>query len=129
MAWKTLVPVVVRLAEPWISIQRSGKMTWSMELHRRMGEPGAIELLYDSARERIGIRPATNGDGITLPEGKREWMARTTLRVAGLIDKLELPISMRPACETDGIWAISVKPDDELLGDDRPRRSRKAEGE
>ena len=118
MSWKKLQPVTVwRTSEPWIGVQKSGKLTWSKEIDVLMGSPAEVELYYDAGHVRLGLKPAANGGGIKVHKEGRSFAGRPMLKAAGIWDRLELPIRQCPAKLDDvsGIWAISIKPEAELL--------------
>jgi hypothetical protein len=43
---------------PAVSVQRSGALALNAAAYRELGEPDHVELLYDRARELVGIRRA-----------------------------------------------------------------------
>jgi hypothetical protein len=95
-----------------MSLQETGKLCWTKALHRLMGNPERVEVLWDPVKWRIGIRPAEDGEGFAAGGGRRYVGVCASMKAAGCWDRLELPIRGRPALQDEeGIWAISVKPE------------------
>lgn len=113
MAWKTLKPMASRFATPAISINSGGKLSWTKVVAEAMGHPEQVEVLYDSQKQRLGIRAATNGEAVRVHVKERSISAKGMLVAEGIWDRLELPLTGIPALldEAEGIWAISIRSD------------------
>jgi hypothetical protein len=48
-----------RSDQPYVTIQRKGVFTLNTAAYESLGDPDAVELLYDREQRRIGFRPAT----------------------------------------------------------------------
>lgn len=131
MTWVKLKPVHGRGQEPAMSITTAGRLSWTPLVDEAMKHPAEIDVMYDATRARLGIRPAVNGDGLKVRPGERIVTVRSMLAAVGILDQLELPMKSIPAVldEAEGIWAISVKSEAELLGRSRRKRSKREEGD
>ncbi len=121
MGWKKIPVARGHLMEPAISIQTTGRITWTRPIDEAMGSPTHIDILYDAPKERLGIRAARDGDGLKAQKDGQKYGCRVsafrTLRQAGLLEKLELPIHRRPArLAEEGVWAISIAPELPIKG-------------
>lgn len=126
MAWRVLEPKTGRSEEPAISISSTGRITWSKAIAATWPQQVArVQVLWDATGQRLGLLPA-NGEGQGLKVDRktgRSVEAGLTLKAAGVFDRLELPIAMRPALRgEDGVWAISVRTDGVFARAKRRRR-------
>ena len=111
MAWRPLRPGVYRdMAQPTISIQKSGAVTWNESAHRALGQPDSVEIQFDEERKLLGLRRTGEGENsfrVRRLGTQNTWItsARGALRRVGL-----LPDSAhrRPAQRENDLLVIVV---------------------
>lgn len=67
---------------PRVTIQRQGMFSFNKPAYSLMGEPEALELLYDRENERVAFRPVEAGRARSFPVRSQGSPSRT-LMVAG----------------------------------------------
>ena len=91
MPWRPLRPGVYRgMAQPMLSIQKSGALTWNQSAHAALGEPAQVEILFDAERRLLGLRKAARPEGsfrVRRLGPQNTWItsARGALRRIGLL--------------------------------------------
>ena len=98
---------------PAMSLRKNGQIAWNLGLHEALGEPQAVEVLYDPQTRRLAVRKADDaGDAFPVFKARhqRTWQVNAlgALRVAGA------PVGKRTqrarATEFEpGIWGIELE--------------------
>jgi len=86
MAWAEVEPGTAEL-----TIQDSGVIEWNMRLQSVMGDPGWVQLMWDSAERWLGVRPLNVSHGF--PVGKEQQSGEFKIDSADALDAAGIVIA------------------------------------
>lgn len=109
MSWKVLTSFrYTRISQPTMGLYRRGLIHWTDELHKAIGEPARVELLWDPEARRLAVRKAEAPLGFCVRKLARthQWgiRARGAMKQAGLDDtstRGDLAAEFEP-----GVWGV-----------------------
>jgi hypothetical protein len=108
--WKKLEPAPKKGELPEISIAKNGRISWTPAVHRALGNPTAVDVVYDEQGRRLGIcRPGGEDGRPCVGKNGMAVAAKALLQAAGIWESLQLPMLGIPARLEDGIWAIALQ--------------------
>jgi hypothetical protein len=122
---RRMVPLV---KAPYVTIQRRGTMSFNKAAHAAMGEPQAVELLFDAGEQIIGVHPVEPATEHAYPiratSGNQE---KGPFLVAGTAFtkyyKIDTSVSKRwVGVMADGVLCIDLKQDGTVVTSNRSGR-------
>jgi hypothetical protein len=121
---------------PMVTIQRGGHFSLNKAAYRAVGEPEAVEILFDPAERLIGFRPASPESPRSFPVKGQGRDAPTTFMVAGQAfakyNELDVSTARRYGVKVDedGILVLDLKgPSIDVTGPRAMMKSRLADRE
>jgi hypothetical protein len=116
---------------PYVTIQKRGLLSFNKAAHAALGEPEAVELLFNRAERVIAVR----GVGDDVPHaykfrhlgGHKEDPSTFIVGATAFTNHYDIPTEVsirRPATEQDGVLLIDLKDEGVVVtGNRKPRRS------
>jgi hypothetical protein len=126
MAWQTFTKrMAPAVKEPYVTIQKRGVMSFNSAARAALGDPEAIEMLYDPDESLIGFRPVA-------PETHHAYPIRPsnrsekTFMVSGLAFTkyydIDTSVSRRYVAEMrDGVLCVDLKKEGHVVTSNRAR--------
>lgn len=108
---KRMAPLV---KHPYVTMQKRGVISMNAAAHAAMGNPKAVELLYDSDEKVIGLRPAEESSEHAYPVRGTASHSDSTFMVSGTAFTkyygIDTSVSVRRSASIqDGILCIDLK--------------------